>query len=349
MKEETRELWKLCFGDSDDFLDLYFSRKYSDDINSCIVCDGKIVSALQRIPYDMNFKGDVIKASYISGACTHPDFRSQGLMRKLLAQAHRRMYTDGIGLAMLIPAEESLKDYYARSGYSVCFARGKRVWERNRDTENGCVSCKCSFHTVDLSKAPNDDLVRFVDTQLRKLDVCILHDADDLYTIMRDLDLSGGQMWCVRNKIDEIVALALCIKREVELEVKELFCDDKRVEEETVNYLLDYYDAERMVCTVAPYKGNAVFMGMARIINVLDVLGIYARHTTGDSLLLEVYGDDVITENNGLYQIADGYCIRTEEDRKPVKNGETMVRLQISQLPAFLFKGTIPYMNLMLD
>lgn len=348
MKEETRELWKLCFGDSDDFLDLYFSRKYRDEINSCIVRDGRIVSALQRIPYVMNFMGDVIYSSYISGACTHPDFRSQGLMRELLAQAHRRMYSDGAGLAMLIPAEESLKEYYARSGYAVCFARGRKTWDKSRESQDRKSSGDWSFHTVDLLKFPDEEIVRFVADKLGKLDVCIMHDADDLYTIMRDLDLSGGQMWCVRNRAGEVTALALCIKKEEELEVKELLYDDKRVEEETVDYLLNYYDAERMICTVAPDEGKTVFMGMARIINVFDVLGIYAVHT-GGNLLVEVCGDDVITENNGLYQIGNGHCIKTGRPRISENQEENIVRLDIGQLPAFLFKGTKPYMNLMLD
>ena len=89
-------------------------------------------------------------------------------------------------------------------------------------------------------------------------------------------------------------------------------------------------------------------MGMARIINVFDVLGIYAVHT-GENLLVEVCGDDVITENNGLYQIGNGHCIKTERPRISENQEENIVRLDIGQLPAFLFKGTRPYMNLMLD
>ena len=127
IKEEVRELWKLCFPeDTEEFMDLYFSLRYTDDINSCIISDDRVVSALQRIPYPMKYMDKVINTSYISGACTHPDYRSGGLMRRLLAEAHRRMYADGILLSSLIPASHSLKDYYSKSGYIECYQQSVR-------------------------------------------------------------------------------------------------------------------------------------------------------------------------------------------------------------------------------
>ena len=74
-KDEVKTLWKLCFNDSDEFTDLYFKMRYKDEVNRVIREDGKIISALQMIPYPMTFCGEVISTSYISGACTHPDYR----------------------------------------------------------------------------------------------------------------------------------------------------------------------------------------------------------------------------------------------------------------------------------
>ena len=101
MREQVKALWKLCFPeDSDDFVELYFSSRYTDDINSAIVEDGRVLSALQRIPYPMLYMDKVIPVSYISGACTHPDFRSRGMMSRLLDEAHRKMYADGKYLSL---------------------------------------------------------------------------------------------------------------------------------------------------------------------------------------------------------------------------------------------------------
>lgn len=93
-KDEVKTLWKLCFNDSDEFTDLYFKMRYKDEVNRVIREDGKIISALQMIPYPMTFCDEVISTSYISGACTHPDYRKHGAMKRLLKETHRCMYED---------------------------------------------------------------------------------------------------------------------------------------------------------------------------------------------------------------------------------------------------------------
>ena len=123
-KEEVRALWKLCFEDSEEFMDLYFNMRYRDEVNRCVRENGKMVAALQTLPYTMTLCGTTVRASYVSGACTHPDWRGQGVMRHLLDETHRRMYADGVVLSLLIPAEEWLFQYYARSGYVPTFHYG---------------------------------------------------------------------------------------------------------------------------------------------------------------------------------------------------------------------------------
>ena len=45
-------------------------------------------------------------------------------MRRLLEETHRSMFDEGIMFSTLIPAEDWLKGYYARSGYATCFRYG---------------------------------------------------------------------------------------------------------------------------------------------------------------------------------------------------------------------------------
>lgn len=69
----------------------------------------------------MTFEGEDIHTAYISGACTHPDYRNRGVMHELLSQAFARMLHNNVALSTLIPAEPWLFDYYARSGYAPVF------------------------------------------------------------------------------------------------------------------------------------------------------------------------------------------------------------------------------------
>ena len=87
MKEDVRKLWELCFHDSPAFTDLYFQMRYSNEVNLTIRSGNTVIAAMQTLPYPMTFCGQTINTSYISGACTHPDFRDKGVMRELLAEA----------------------------------------------------------------------------------------------------------------------------------------------------------------------------------------------------------------------------------------------------------------------
>ena len=110
-KQQIKALWKLCFDDSDAFIDMYFRLRYNDEVNIAIESGKEVVSALQMIPYPMTFCGEQIPTSYISGACTHPDFRGNGVMRELLSQAFARMRYNRV-----VPVSYTQLDVYKRQG-----------------------------------------------------------------------------------------------------------------------------------------------------------------------------------------------------------------------------------------
>ena len=86
---ETRHLWERSFADPKTFIDLYFREKYRKERNETIVRDGRVVSALQKLPYPLTYGGRMIPASYISGACTDERYRRRGLMGELLSKVIR--------------------------------------------------------------------------------------------------------------------------------------------------------------------------------------------------------------------------------------------------------------------
>ena len=89
IREKVKNLWKLCFNDSEEFTELYFRLRYNNDINIAIQSGEEVIAALQMLPYPMTFEGEDIHTAYISGACTHPDYRNRGVMHELLSQAFR--------------------------------------------------------------------------------------------------------------------------------------------------------------------------------------------------------------------------------------------------------------------
>ena len=121
IKEQVKALWKVCFDDSEEFVEMYFGLRYKTEVNVAIQSGDEVISALQMLPYPMTFGGETVQTSYISGACTHPDYRSKGVMCELLSQSFARMLRNGVHFSTLIPAEPWLFDYYARMGYASVF------------------------------------------------------------------------------------------------------------------------------------------------------------------------------------------------------------------------------------
>ena len=116
-----RSMWKTCFEDTDEFIDLHFSRKYKAK-NTLIYFDGDVAAAsLQMFEYEITFYGETLPFYYLAGLCTLPQHRKKGYMAQLIAEAHRIMEQRDIPLSILIPAEEWLYGFYRKYGYEQVF------------------------------------------------------------------------------------------------------------------------------------------------------------------------------------------------------------------------------------
>lgn len=116
LEPRLRELWKLAFGDSDDFISLFFSTAYAPDRCRCILVNGQAAAAL----YWLDCAYDGQKLAYIYAVATHPDFRGRGLCRKLMADTHAILALRGYTGALLMPAESELRKMYGKMGYRDC-------------------------------------------------------------------------------------------------------------------------------------------------------------------------------------------------------------------------------------
>lgn len=116
MKTELVRLWQLAFGDSEEFIDFFFSTAYSPDRCRSITVDGQLAAALHWL--DCTYQGQ--KLAYLYAVATHPDFRGRGLCRELMAQTHETLAAQGYAGALLMPAEPGLRQMYAKMGYREC-------------------------------------------------------------------------------------------------------------------------------------------------------------------------------------------------------------------------------------
>lgn len=340
MKERVRKLWELCFHDSPAFTDLYFQMRYNNEVNLAIQSGDSLIAALQMLPYPMTFCGQTIDTSYISGACTHPDFRSKGVMRELLAEAFGRMHTQGVLLTTLIPAEPWLFDYYARSGYTPVFNVQPYTFVASPAT-----TLPPDYHITSTDRFIPQLYTDF-EQKMRQRPCCILHTADDFKVILADLQLSGGRIYLLNHtQRHEAAALAFAYPDgKGGLLIGELLADS----DEEARLLLQYIcqtnrQAELRLLRPVSEKEEGERLGMGRIINAHALLQLHAAAHPDEEWNLALT-DEQLQTNTGYYYLNNGHCMKSVK-RLPGSH----LALTIGELTAKILAPQHPYMSLMLN
>ncbi len=299
---ETRHLWERSFADPRAFIDLYFREKYRKERNEIIVRDGRVVSALQKLPYPLSYGGRMLSASYISGACTDENYRKRGLMGELLAQTHRAMQGENAVLSFLIPATAELAAYYAKFGYTPCFRFG---WQTVTASPVEDDSLMASV----VEQPQNEEYLIYLRQKMQERDFCVQHPLSDLRAVVDDMRMAGDTMWEVRRD-GLLVGLAICRAEADGVLLRECVYDDGAARDGLIAAIATHYGKDEVdVLDTTGTEGD--YFGMARIINAEEMLKAYAALHPELDLKINVT-DDELSDNNGCYHISGGVCMRMD-------------------------------------
>lgn len=337
MKEKVKALWKHCFNDSNDFVEMYFRTRYTKQINMSIESGGDLISALQMIPYPMTFCGQEVPTSYISGACTHPEFQGKGIMKELISQSLARMYNEGVFFSTLIPAEPWLFDYYSKLGYASVFKYTKKEITVPDFVPSQEVIIKKTLEY-------NIELFKYLNENMKKRPCCIQHTKKDFKVILQDLLISNGEIFYAIKK-KEVIGIAILYKTAENIRVEELLANNKEIENSLL-WAIKTETGKNKVCINTPIENESypsVPIGMGRIVNVKSVLQLYASFFPKDEMQIELI-DNQLSSNNGYYYLFNGKCMFCES-RLPGAH----IQLNISQLTAKILNKLKPHMSLMLN
>ena len=336
---EIKELWKRCFHDSDEFVDMYFRLRYSSETTLYIRRGSRIVSSLQMPYYAMTFEGTGIQTAYISGACTHPDFRGKGIMARLLAESFSRMAQKNIPLSILIPANPGLVDYYARTGYACAFFRS----QIEQKISDGVVG-KGGLH-VEHTTSFGQPLFDYFTEKAYSRPNYVQHTAADLEAVIEDLRMSGGSVTVAhRAPQDRITGLLFAYPEAGYLKITEWFADNDDVRDHLIREAARHYQQSKVVRFEQPTRSaDEQSFGMARIINAKMILSLYA--TTHPEKRINIrLTDEQLACNNGYYYIDNGACTFS-----PKAIEKEHLKLTAHELSAMIFDRVRLYMSLMLE
>lgn len=336
-KEKVKALWKLCFGDSEEFIDMYFHLRYNDKVNIAIKSGEEIISALQMIPYPMTFCGTLIQTSYISGACTHPDYRGNGVMKELLSQAFTQMVHDGVLLSTLIPAEPWLFDYYAHMGYAPVFRYSEKEISRQE------IAPVPGIYVQKMADEQREDAYRYLNRKISERPCCIQHTPADFKVILADLEISGGTLYIATDK-EKTTGLAIAYPTKNGWQINELLTENTETRKALLYQLRQEVKSGKLTILTPPTTDDKQqVLGMARIIDAQAILQLYAAFYPEAEMGI-ILTDKLLTSNNGYYYLCKGKCI-TSKEYLP----NCHLQLTIAELCRKIISPLQPYMSLMLN
>lgn len=111
-----RKLWKQAFGDTDAYLDLFFTRGFDREKSLCTMDGDQVAAAMYWL--DAEYEGRRI--AYLYAVATDETYRGRGLCRRLTEEAHRILKEQGYAGGILVPAEPGLFSMYGKMGYRTC-------------------------------------------------------------------------------------------------------------------------------------------------------------------------------------------------------------------------------------
>lgn len=287
-KQQIIDLWRNSFHDTEEFISLYFDRVYKEENTLVIEKNGQVVSALQMLPYTMTYYGTEISVAYISGACTLPSMRGKGLMKELLQNAYEEMKYRKVAVAALIPGEPWLFDYYRKEKYTKAFDCSELIYNRPE------TPVYAPEITVMPPKVPSlDKLYNYFDRKMRERSCCVLHTKDDFVTILRDLELDGGEMLTALDEDENPIGMAFVLPPDPSqpeaarsVYVKEMLYKDDRVASLLLQEATLQNNVSRAIYRMPPVIPETRAVGMARAIDTDRLIGHWlSAHK--DSLLTE--------------------------------------------------------------
>ena len=129
-KKELQSLWQMTFLEDSSVIDSFFEGVFSTVVTPVIKVDNEIVSSLFLL--DCNIGEHKGKCVYC--AMTKYAFRGKGYMKKLLDFSYAYCKENGFDFLFLVPAEESLFDYYAKCGFQKFGIHRKHIFDDNTPT-----------------------------------------------------------------------------------------------------------------------------------------------------------------------------------------------------------------------
>lgn len=129
---QQKEIWKLCFGDSDEYVDFFYSYLYKEEDTMLLLENGKICGMLTLLPIKIHNGQEILNSVMLYAIATHPQYQNRGFATGLMDYTYQYIREKNIFCAVLVPANQQLFDFYYQKGYQDGFYITESVLTKRR-------------------------------------------------------------------------------------------------------------------------------------------------------------------------------------------------------------------------
>lgn len=294
-KEQLKNLWKICFGDSDKFINWYFNNRFLARYTACVEINGIVANAMYSFPLHIKIRNKIIPCAILSGFSTLPEYRGKGYMYQSFQFLMQSLRNSGIVLTPHTPAV--LESYYSLGNYAAtktnCLTVNQSKSQKYNQTGcqidlesdvSGLYECYCKFvchYSGILSRS-------FSDFKLK----------------CSDYRVDGAN--CVAIKInDSIISYCIYYKTESLLHGEEFVCLHNDHANILLQCLINLSEGLKLTVKLPPditvSIPNAIVetkeQGVMGVVNV-SLLLKYMDCSEDITFLIR---DTVVEQNNGLF------------------------------------------------
>lgn len=231
---QTKALWQQVFNDIPAFVDLYFDKVFKPAYNITAQISGRVVAALQALPYTFKIDEQQYPTAYLSGVAVLPELQGTGIGSNLLLQTHDALYRKHTVFTHLIPCDEDIVRWYKKNGYADCIT---------------CTPGPEGYATMDYPT---------FDHWQQSQKAIILHDATQWKTVLEDIALAGADhqpqtsdRTAMIRVINALEALRIYARLNPQSQAVIRVCDDHHIAANNAYYVLSQGQVKK---TDEPYK-----------------------------------------------------------------------------------------------
>ena len=238
---ELRNLWERAFGDTEKYMDYYFSHKacvserYTDSEN------GELVSMAFFTPYPVVFRGKACKSFYIVGVATEEKYRHEHRMTRLLERAMETCRKKKIPFVFLCPETPAV---YKSLGFVPIYQRETTYIDGNYVREQ---TDKTVTVWDKLSETEQMAAVSFANEMLEKeaFDLYIERSVTYYNDVASELQALDGELLVVWDACGAVHAVVNLIYEEERYQITEFIADSCQIKK-TVDALLQYLQTDKL-------------------------------------------------------------------------------------------------------